>query len=187
MAALDEMYRRRRLEVHSSGIEMELVPELLALFGHGGFAVESWMVLRTLDALEYGCLPYAFPFPGVHRCLSRLSEAGTRMAVLSSALYAPFLTWALERFGLLRYFEKILTSVEAGYYKSDPRLFRSLLDDLGVDAVDAVHVGDSYRFDVEGAKRAGIKVVWFNAGGGPSLADASVDNLVGLPDVIAAL
>ena len=58
---------------------------------------------------------------------------------------------------------------------------------LNAAASDAVHVGDSHRFDVETASRAGMRTVWFMrsdveaAGNGANLA---VSSLVGLAPLI---
>ncbi len=187
---LDNGYRQLRIWVHDSGVEMRPVEGLLELLKQVGVHAEAWTVLRSLNALEQACLASAYAMRGAHRCLARLAEAGITMAVLSSALYTPFLLWSLDRYGLLPFFRKVLTSADAGYYKSDPRLFEALLDGLGVQASEAVHVGDSYRFDVEGAKRAGLRAIWLNRsadGPHPGLADAVVASLEQVPEAIASL
>jgi putative hydrolase of the HAD superfamily len=46
--------------------------------------------------------------------------------------------------------------------KPDPRIFGMLLDEAGVAADRAVHVGDDPEADVEGARRAGVEAVWLN-------------------------
>lgn len=64
--------------------------------------------------------------------------------------------------GLDRYFELRLTAREAGMLKPDPRIFAQLLAVAGIDASEAVHVGDDAEADVEGARAAGILPVWLN-------------------------
>jgi len=66
----------------------------------------------------------------------------------------------LEKQGALGCFEALAFSDEVGYVKPDPRLFMAALDELGVEPGDAVHVGDSVKSDVLGAKNAGMKTVW---------------------------
>jgi len=51
----------------------------------------------------------------------------------------------------------IIDSGAAGVRKPDPRIFRMTLEAIGVDASDAVHVGDSLITDVGGARAAGIR------------------------------
>ena len=66
----------------------------------------------------------------------------------------------LEKQGVLRYFEALAFSDEVGYVKPDPRLFMAALEELGVEPRKAVHVGDSVKSDVLGARNTGMKTVW---------------------------
>jgi putative hydrolase of the HAD superfamily len=56
----------------------------------------------------------------------------------------------------------IVDSALVGAEKPDSRIFRAALEALGVRAGDAVHVGDSVWFDVEGAVAAGVRAVHFD-------------------------
>jgi len=44
-----------------------------------------------------------------------------------------------------------------GYTKPHPEIFRIALREVGVEASEAVHVGDLYEADVMGARNAGMK------------------------------
>ncbi len=68
----------------------------------------------------------------------------------------------LEFCGLAPYVDVLLVSEEAGVSKPDPRIFQMALDRLEVTAVDAVMVGDSWHADIVGARRAGVRAIWFN-------------------------
>jgi putative hydrolase of the HAD superfamily len=50
----------------------------------------------------------------------------------------------------------VVDSHVVGIEKPDPRIFTIALDALGIDATDAVYVGDTVFFDVEGARAAGL-------------------------------
>ncbi len=67
--------------------------------------------------------------------------------------------------GLDRYADVVKVSGELGYGKPDPRIFLDALAALGIRPEQAVHVGDSLRSDVAGAKAAGIMAVWVNRDG----------------------
>src|SRR5581483_11054443 len=56
----------------------------------------------------------------------------------------------------------IVDSSVVGIAKPDPAIFHHTLDLIGVDASRAVHVGDSVRFDVEGARAAGVRPLHFD-------------------------
>jgi FMN phosphatase YigB (HAD superfamily) len=89
-----------------------------------------------------------------------LHDDGIRLGVVSSAVYHPFLEWSLEMFGIASAFTTVVTSASAGFYKSRPEIYRRAAEHLGVSPNRIVHVGDSLRFDVGGASRAGMGTVW---------------------------
>lgn len=95
------------------------------------------------------------PYPEVPEVLSALREAGRRLVVVSNwdvSLHA-----VLEQTGLVGWLDGALTSAELGTSKPDPAIFTRALELAGVDAADAVHVGDSAEHDVAGARAAGIE------------------------------
>jgi len=61
--------------------------------------------------------------------------------------------------GLEPYFDVVVTSEEAGANKPKPPIFRLALERAGVDAGEAVYVGDQYGTDVIGARGVNIKPV----------------------------
>jgi len=61
--------------------------------------------------------------------------------------------------GLDSYLDFIVTSGEAGSDKPQPGIFLLALKIAGVNASEAVHVGDQYKIDAVGAMNAGIKPV----------------------------
>jgi len=73
----------------------------------------------------------------------------------------------LATFGLIEYVDLLVTSEEFGAAKPDPGIFRHALARLGVDARDAVMVGDSWENDVIGAAGVGMRAVWLNRTGVP--------------------
>lgn len=56
----------------------------------------------------------------------------------------------------------IIDSHHVGVAKPDPAIFRLALEQLEASADEAVHIGDSIRFDVEGARAAGIRPLHFD-------------------------
>jgi putative hydrolase of the HAD superfamily len=56
----------------------------------------------------------------------------------------------------------IIDSSVVGIAKPDPAIFHHTLDLIGVEPSKAVHVGDSVRFDVEGARAAGVHPLHFD-------------------------
>ncbi len=92
----------------------------------------------------------------------------------------------ISRSGLQSYFPVRVISREVGVRKPDPRIFAIALERLGVDAADAVFVGDSPKHDIAGASAVGMKTVWLRRdgaagtkpvaqGGGMEAAEAGAD------------
>ena len=58
--------------------------------------------------------------------------------------------------GLESYLDFVVTAKEIGADKPEPPIFLAALDRAGVDASEAVYVGDQYQTDVLGARGVGI-------------------------------
>jgi len=61
--------------------------------------------------------------------------------------------------GLEPYLDFVVTAKEAGADKPKPPIFLAALDKAGINASEAVHVGDQYKLDVIGARAVGINPI----------------------------
>jgi putative hydrolase of the HAD superfamily len=68
----------------------------------------------------------------------------------------------LAHCGLAAFVDELIASEDVGVSKPDRGIFDIALRRIGVDAADAVMVGDSWANDVAGAVNAGIRAIWFN-------------------------
>jgi len=66
---------------------------------------------------------------------------------------------ALRRVGLDAYFGAIVTSVDVGCEKPGGKIFQCALDALGIQADEAVMIGDRVDTDIAGANRLGITTI----------------------------
>jgi len=73
----------------------------------------------------------------------------------------------LARFGLLDYFEAVLTPTELGAAKPDPAAFTAACLILGVASGRVLSVGDWLEGDVVAATRAGLTGIWLDRGVDP--------------------
>jgi len=64
-------------------------------------------------------------------------------------------------------FDVVVTAERAGFYKPDPRPYRQALDELGVDAGDALFVAGS-GYDLFGTAAVGLDTYWHNRVGLPA-------------------
>jgi len=119
--------------------------------------------------------------PDVVAALDRLR--GTRLAVVSNSNGT--VRELLRRIGLADRFELIIDSEEESVEKPDPAIFRIALDRMGVAAGEAVYVGDTYHFDVVGARAAGVEPFLLDPGG--LYLDADARRVRSLAELIEAL
>lgn len=97
------------------------------------------------------------PFADAIPALSELRSAGLRLVVVSN--WDVSLVDVLGRLGLRELLDGVVTSAAVGVGKPAPRIFERALAAAGAGAHEALHVGDSVREDVEGARAAGIEPV----------------------------
>ncbi|MFI7538602.1 HAD family hydrolase [Streptosporangium sp. NPDC049376] len=130
----------------------EPVPEDPAL-------LDAWITERYLTAFEEAWRSY----PDVRPCLETLKRLphGPRLAVLTNG--DPGQQRAkLARFGLLEYFEAVLTPTELGTAK--PAAYAAACRWMRTDPARAVNVGDMLESDVNAASLAGLTGVWLDRG-----------------------
>jgi len=118
-------------------------------------------------------------FPDVHPALAALRARGLRLAVVSN--FDGRLSALCRDLGLAAAFDAIVMSGRAGYAKPDPRIFHVALERLGVAASAALHVGDSEREDVDGARAAGIAALWLRRDGATAAGTPCIADLRRLP------
>jgi putative hydrolase of the HAD superfamily len=129
-----------------------------------------------LAALEFE------PFADVAPALRALRESGLRLVVTSN--WDCSLSDWLGPIGLLELVDGVVTSAVVGVAKPDPAPFRRALEVAGVDAADALHVGDSPENDVEGARAAGIRAVLLSRAGEPPPGVEAIRSLDQLPSLL---
>ena len=87
--------------------------------------------------------------------LVALKTAGLRIAVISNTEDGR-VKESLGLAGLALHFECVIDSHIVGHSKPNKEVFQFALVELGVEPHEAAYVGDSYGYDVIGARRAGL-------------------------------
>lgn len=116
------------------------------------------------------------PYPEAGAALRALGRSGARLAVLSNGT-AAMLDAALGAASLAPLLDMVISVDEIGVYKPDPRVYRHAKQRLGVPAAQIRFVSAN-PWDVAGAGRCGLHVVWVNRRGAPpeyDLAAAAVE------------
>ena len=96
-------------------------------------------------------------FDDVLSTLKTLKERRLILGLITNATKDMVATY--RKLGLEPYLEFVVTSQEAGANKPAPPIFLAALEKGGVEAAEAVHVGDQYELDVVGARGVGINPV----------------------------
>lgn len=94
--------------------------------------------------------------------------------VLVSNFYGNIHT-VLSEFGLDSLFQDVIESAVVGIRKPNPKIFTLGVEALGLKPEECVVVGDSFFKDIEPARQAGCKTVWFK---GEGWTDQSYDETV---------
>ncbi len=188
--ALDDgavLYRALREEIMLHGREHDALTCTLHALGLLGIPVTVDVAERGVDDLMRSTLVNCFPVDGAIETVRQLRAAGIRLGVVSSAAHHPFLEWSLAKFGILHEFEVIGSSATIGYYKSSGTIYERVLERMQVTPAEAVHIGDSHRFDIEPAGRIGMRTVWLDSAmpsGDEHNADLRVTTLCGLAPML---
>ncbi|MBU8913363.1 MAG: HAD family hydrolase [Spirochaetales bacterium] len=128
----------RRLLAHEMGIGEAEAAHMIDVAIH-----ERW------EAVLNGVRPY----PHVRTAIERMKAGGLQMGVSSDFP----VDRKLKRLGLDGLFECSLWSEESGYLKPHPEPFRALAECIGLEPSSILYVGNSYEYDVIGAKAVGMR------------------------------
>lgn len=133
---------------------------------------------------------------GVEETLTRLKQR-FKLVIVSNTL-----SWgdaevelALNRKDLAKFFDAIITSVDANSRKPDPGIFLKALSIIGCKPEEVIMVGDRTDTDIAGANRVGVTTVlcrWNNRypltlGDDESFPDFIIGSIGELPELIAWL
>jgi putative hydrolase of the HAD superfamily len=97
------------------------------------------------------------PFPGVVEMFSQLSTHSSFLIITDAPQDVQ--QKILTVLGIDSYIHKLFTPTSGGKIKQDGGLFLQALGELGAEAKEVIHFGDSYPRDVLGAQIAGIRAV----------------------------
>ena len=132
----------------------------LASYGVDASAEQATLLWRATDVEphHWGWQCY----PDSADTLRRLSVLGLPAGIISNSWFTSDLTPAFIEAGGLdpALVQVIVTSADLMRPKPDPAPFLRALEQLAVDAGDAVFVGDDLECDVRGAKALGMTTVW---------------------------
>ncbi len=159
-----ELYRVLRRAVIATGVEQDALSGVAQVFTRLGVVHNESEVSDIIDSLMCDCLSAMSPVPGSVELITTLIDAGVPVGIISSAVHHQFLEWALEQFGILHRLEFVATSASLGHYKSVTAIYEAAYALVDADRSLGVHLGDSPRWDIDTAQRAGLAAVLYEPG-----------------------
>ena len=99
-------------------------------------------------------------FPGTHQTLKKLSKKYPLHIITNG--FTEVQHTKLEKSNLQSYFKTVVCSEETNFKKPHKNVFNFALNKANALAKHSLMVGDSLEADVLGAKKIGMKSIWFN-------------------------
>lgn len=149
-------------ELYDQSIYLAYTRRVIELMGGGGPAVD----LAAREIFDDWNQHHHFSlYDDVAPTLADLRARGLKLGLISNTERC--LVSFQSHFSLDGLIGAVVSMSTHGFMKPHPSIFQSALSQLGVDADEAVMVGDSLVHDVLGARRAGVTGVLLARGGVP--------------------
>lgn len=114
---------------------------------------------------EFGDASRWQAYDDVEPAFARLKSHGLAVGVISN--WDGRLVRLLGGLALGSYVDTVVCSADVGLHKPDPRIFELACERVGVQPIEAAHVGDHQYSDVVGAEAVGMTAVLIDRHGGP--------------------
>ena len=141
--------RRRRPVTDLRALERRLLADAMRIDETEASHLIDAAIHERWEAVLNGIRPYAH----VRAAIIQMKANGLRIAVSSDFPVER----KLKRLGLDDLFECSLWSEESGYLKPHPEPFQALAECMKLDPSEILYVGNSYEYDIIGAKGVGMR------------------------------
>jgi FMN phosphatase YigB (HAD superfamily) len=157
-SVLGEIDREYRISHYKKGIELPSVERFGRLCDRLGIADATLPGL--LAEVHMSLLREQVAMPLHH--LGVVTELGqrVRLGLCSNFSHTPTARSILEDYGLEVYLDAIVISEEVGIRKPRDEIFETVLQLLGTEPGETLHVGDDLGADVAGAASSGMRTAW---------------------------
>lgn len=152
--------------------------DVLDLFDLSPEAVERVTALRR-EVTRKGLVPV----PGAVETIATLRERGLKTGLITVCSEDVVSLWEETDFHGL--FDAEVFSAAVGLRKPDPRIYQIALEQLAVDAEDAMFVGDGANDELGGAERVGMTAVGVESPTGELPEDWAGPRIRELPELLA--
>ena len=154
IAQTDYMQRFIQLDDHGYVWKDKVYQQLVEEFNITGISQQ-----QLLEDYLAHFAAHCVPFPHLIQMLEKLKAQQLQIGMITNG-YTEFQAGNIEALGIAQYFDVILISEKEDLRKPDKRIFERALERLGVQAEQAVFVGDHPANDVVASAGAGMTSVW---------------------------
>ena len=190
--ALDDEFLKARIEVQNNLKEFRAEHVARNLCAVLNITASDGLCQSYLEAYYQPITEQLTLIDGAQDLLRRFREMSLKIGLVSNTIFPKeYHLRELKRFELFPYLDVYHFSSEMGVRKPHPEMFLRTLSDLGVDASEAVFVGDRLVEDVGGAQKVGMKAILAKHEGrdysAPVTPDARIHRLEELPQTVLSL
>ena len=118
---------------------------------------------KRAEIFKHFYLPMVRPFPQTQQLLKRMQEANLKLVIATSA-QPDELAGMLKVARINEFFQEAAQAKDASNSKPDPDVVEAALKKSSLSADEVIMLGDT-PYDIEGANRAGVRVIAFRSGG----------------------
>lgn len=155
---LEELHRR--VLAGAIDVDRARLERFRRLVAAQGGAVEEQELAAAAQVYRSAYVQARRAVSGAVELLQALRPYG-RIAVVSNNVEAEQVA-KVAACAIDRHIDALVVSEAVGVTKPDPAIFAIALERLGAKADHAVMIGDSWGADIEGARAAGIRAIWYN-------------------------
>ena len=117
--------------------------------------------MNAAQLFRISSIEYVKLYPNVLEALRMLRKKGFRLWLLSNAQRS-FTAYELEHLGLCPYLDGIYISSDYGCGKPDPRFYRALLQERGLQVEKCLMIGNDRKTDIAGAQKIGMATLYMH-------------------------
>ncbi len=132
---------------------------------------QKMLELNNINSLDYAMKYYDIYwdtflenmklFEDARLFLEKIKTSGCGVCILTD-LTAHIQYRKIQKLGLSRFVDFMVTSEEVGVEKPNPKMFKIALYKLNCDPKQTIMIGDNWEKDIIGASAVGLKAIWMN-------------------------
>ena len=153
---LSVAFRRLRKDIRQIGGVEDLHLAQVSLCA-GYLRIPAERAQELLETYIYGdymdMLSRAEPYPGAEPLLASLKEAGLKLGVITDYTVGK----KLSALGFDKYWDVAVSADDMGHLKPETDAFLLAAEKLKISPEQIIYVGNEYKYDIIGAKKAGMK------------------------------